>query len=464
MRYTVLILILASLIISGCGQANLSTPESVTATPVVIPTQTLLPTPTVIPTPVPDTLYVDPSQSLGPISPLVYGSNYGPWIAVSVDMLPAAYDSGVTILRFPAGSWGDQNNVATYQIDQFMAFAGKVGATAMFNVRLLGGTPEQAAEMVRYTNIEKKYGVEYWGIGNEPTLYQSVVKARGETYDTTRFNNEWRTFAEAMKKVDPTIKLVGAEINQFSFDYSPGATTNFSEWDEKWFIDFLKANGDLVDIVSFHRYPFPRSSVSSPVSIEELRQNAQEWDKIVIRARQLIHQYTGREIPIAVTEFNSDYSKPVGGEASPDSHFNAIWLADVLGRIIKNGVFMANHWLLTSKGGLGGWGLVGPSEPYPSYYVYQMYKKFGNELVYSSSDDSDLSVYAARREDGTLTILVINLASEEHTKAIRIEGQAEVKAEAWLFDPTHKAETIGMVSFADAITFPAQSITLFINP
>jgi len=40
-----------------------------------------------------------------------------------------------------------------------MAFAQKVGATAIFHVRLLDGTPEQSAEMVRYTNIEKKSNV-----------------------------------------------------------------------------------------------------------------------------------------------------------------------------------------------------------------------------------------------------------------------------------------------------------------
>jgi len=74
-------------------------------------------------------------------------------------MLDAAHDSGVTIVRFPAGSWGDHNDVKTYQIDQFMAFAQKVGATAIFHVRLLDGTPEQSAEMVCYTNIEKKSNV-----------------------------------------------------------------------------------------------------------------------------------------------------------------------------------------------------------------------------------------------------------------------------------------------------------------
>ncbi|HKY54076.1 MAG TPA: hypothetical protein VJM08_07225 [Anaerolineales bacterium] len=436
--------------------------EPATVTQTSIPATKPLSTSTVIPTPIPDVLYVNPSHSLGPISPLIYGSNYGPWLVVSFEMLPAAYDSGVTILRFPAGSWGDQNNVATYQIDQFMAFAQKVGAKAMFNVRLLDGTPEQAAEMVRYTNIEKKYNVQYWGIGNEPTLYNGQVKNRGETYDVERFNREWRIFAEAMKKVDPTIKLVGAEINQFSHDYTPGATTNFSERDETWFIEFLKANADLVDVVSFHRYPFPRTNVSGPASIEELRQNAKEWDKIIIHARELIHQYTGRDLPIGITEFNSHYSQSVGGEATPDSHYNAIWLADVIGRLIKNGVYMANHWLLASKGGLGGWGLVGDWDTHPSYYVYQLYKKFGSELVYSSSDDPDLSIYAARRADGALTVLVINLGLEEKTKAIRIESQDQVRAETWLFDPSHKAENIGETDMNGHVTIPAQSMMLYI--
>ena len=418
-------------------------------------------TPTAIPTPYPNTLFVDPGISLGEISPLVYGSNYGPWIALSVNGLQPAYDSGVTILRFPAGSWGDHNDVKTYQIDQFMSFIEKMGAQAMINVRLLGGTPEQAAEMVRYVNIEMKYNVLYWGIGNEPTLYDGELKNKGESYDGERFNKEWRAFAEAMKKVDSNIKLVGPESHQLSYDYT-GASTNFSEANALWMEDFLKENGDLVDIVSFHRYPFPRSNISGPASIEELRINTREWDKIIIYLRAMIHKETGRDIPIAVTEFNSDYSKSVGGESTPDSHYNAIWLGDVLGSLIKNGVFMANHWMLTSKGGYGGWGLVGQSEVLPSYYTYQMYKMFGNELIYSSSDNPDLSIYAARRNDGALTVMVINLSLEEQIKALRIAEQASVKSEAWLFDPTHNAENIGDVELSAEVKFPPQSITLFI--
>lgn len=425
---------------------------------------TPIPTPGRSATPYPNALYVNPDISLGEISPLVYGSNYGPWLVVSMDMLPKAYESGITILRFPGGAWGDHNNVTRYQIDQFMTFAEKVGADAMFNVRLLGGTPEQAAEMVRYTNIEKQYKVKYWGIGNEPTLYNSEVKKFKETYDTVRFNKEWREFALAMKAVDPSIKLIGAEINQFSFSYQDGKTTNFSEWDETWFIDFLKANGDLVDIVSFHRYPFPRSSVSGPPTMEELSKNAQEWDEIILHARELMLEHTGRDLPIAITEFNSAYDKSVGGEATPDSHLNAIWMADVLGRMIQNDVFMANVWSLVTKGGYGGLGLIGQSDVMPSYYTYQLYKRFGTELIYSSSSYGDVSIYAARRKDGALTLMLVNLSPEARIKPLVVEGRPTVKGEAWFFDESHRAENIGIMESAGTVELPAQSVLLLIIP
>jgi hypothetical protein len=455
------------LILSACSPAA-PTAVPLLSTSTAVPTQTLLPTPatlltpTLIPTPVPDTLFVDPSLSLGPISPLIYGSNYGPWLAVSFPMLQAAYDSGVTILRFPGGSWGDQNNVTPLQIDQIMTFAKQMGAQVMISVRMVDGTPEQAAEMVRYTNLEKDYGVEFWSIGNEPTLYEGVYKNRNESYDVNRFNQEWRTMAEAMKAVDPTIKLVGPEINQFSYDFTPGVTTNYSEMHENWLIEFLKANGDLVDVVSVHRYPFPASRVSGAPSFDELRLNAQEWDKIFIHARELIHEYAGRDLPIAMTEFNSAYDKSFGGETTPDSHYNAIWMANVLGSMIKNGVFMANQWALTAKAGYGGLGLIAQDDVFPSYYTYQMYKKFGEELIYSSSDDPDLPIYAARRSDGALTVLLINLSGEEKTKAIQIGDQTSIRAETWLFDPTHQAENMGILELSGQTTVPPQSITLFI--
>lgn len=442
------LLSLLSITLSGCG-------KTISGSQPAPPAPSSTSAYTALPSPVAGTLYVDPSRDIGPISPYLFGSNYGPWVAVPFNMLQSAFDSGITILRFPGGSWGDQNNIQPFQIDTFMGILQKMGAAAMINVRLENGSPGQAAQLVRYVNIDKIYNVRYWAIGNEPTLYRGDPYTN---YETTQFNKDWRAMAQAMKAVDPSIKLIGPELHQFTDQESQNPRDPSGR---DWMTEFLKSNGDLVDVVSFHRYPFPTSSTAPPATIEELHQNVYQWDKIVIYLRTLIHQTTGRDLPIAVTEFNSHYNQVTKGEATPDSQYNAIWLADVLGRLMSNGVFMADQWLLTTRDAQGGWGLIGSGELRPSYYVYQMYKMFGSELVYSSSDDPDLSIYAAKRNDGALTIIVINLSLVEKTKPLRIENEANAEAEAWLFDPTHKAEDIGAVNLSHDLSFPPQSVTLY---
>jgi len=453
MKRTLLSALLLIIILQSCS----TTPNSSTPTSTLIPSPSQFTSATITPSPVPNTLYVDPDTDLGSISQYLFGSNYGPWVSIPIDMIQSAFNSDVTVLRFPAGSWGDQNNLQPYSIDTFMGILNKMNAHAMINVRLENGTPQQAAQLVQYVNIGKKYDVRYWAIGNEPSLYAADLKSN---YDTVQFNKDWRAFALAMKAVDPSIQLIGPEIHQFTDQ--PNQNPKDSSGRD-WMTEFLKANGDLVDIVSFHRYPFPLTNASPATTIDQLHQNLYQWDRIIVYLRDLIHQTTGRDLPIAVTEFNSDYTKAAGGPASPDSYYNAIWTADVLGRLMRNKVFMADQWLLTSEqGDADGWGLIGDGKLRPSYYVYQLYHKFGNELIYSSSSDPDLSIYAARRPDGTLTIMVINLSLNEKAKSLKLENESSHQAEMWLFDPSHPVTDMGATDFSTPINFLPQSITLYI--
>lgn len=411
-------------------------------------------------------LVADPSVSLGPVSPYFLGSNYGPWIAVPVDMLPAAFASGVKAIRFPGGAWGDRNDLKSYQIDAFLDFCRQVGAIPTISVRLRESAPEQAAELVRYTNVEKQYGVVYWSIGNEPTLFAAELRAfnEGDDYDTAQFNTEWRTFALAMKEVDPNIKLLGPEIHQFNYDdaFNPKDSSG-----RDWMTEFLKANGDLVDVIAFHRYPFPKDRNELSVTIEDLRQNTREWERTIVYLRGLIEENTGRDIPIAVTEVNTHWTDAAGGETTPDSHYNAIWLAEMLGQLMRQDVFMVNHWLLTSHGGYGGWGLIGRSEVRPSYYVYQLYDKFGPELLYAGSGVEDVSMYAARRADGALTLMIVNLADSEKQATLQVQGNRPQQAELWRLDPENLPEAASVFSFpADGmLSLPSHSVSLLIvNP
>jgi hypothetical protein len=412
--------------------------------------------PAASPTPEPGTLYVDPRADLGPISPYIFGSNYGPMHAVVPEMMPLVESAGFTALRFPGGAWTDTVDVQPFQIDMLMDFCKQVGAMPTISVRLLGGNPETAAGLVRYTNLEKKYGVTYWSIGNEPSIYTLLGYADYD-YTIDNLNREWRAIAQAMKAADPSIKLMGPEIHQWN---DSGNTTPKDSAGRDWMIEFLKANGDLVDVVTVHRYPM--YSPNGPVTVADLRANTKKWTGEVEYLRSVIRETVGRDLPIAVTELNSDPSNAILKDASPDSFYNAIWYADVLGQMMNADVFMVNQWVISQRS--TGLGLLNGTDVRPSFYVFPLYKSFGSQQVYAASGVADVDIFAAKRIDDTLTLMVINLSDEERRVPLRVKGVTLTEAEIWLLDKAYNNENLGVQAFAEdgAVTLPAQSATLYV--
>ncbi len=416
---------------------------------------------TLTPKPLPEipegVFYVDPDFGLGKISPFVYGVNHGPWAVITNQTLPLAQEAGISMIRFPGGEWGDNYDLQPHHIDQFVSLAEQMGSAVSINVRLLNGTPEKAAELVRYANLEMGYGIMYWGIGNEPSLYAT---GRGDPdYGVAQFNQEWRLFALAMKEVDDTILVSGPAIHQFGSDFD---STPKDPFGVDWMQEFLLANGDLVDLVTIHRYPFPSTSGDRTATIEELSGASQEWDAIIPYLRSMIREVTGRDIPIGVTEVNSHWSNAVGGEATPDSFYNAIWWADVLGRMIFNRVEVVNYFSLQSQVSIGGFGLFARTEPRPTYYVYQLYRQFGDDLVFAGSDDPRVGVYAAMNDDDLLSVILVNLSPEEITMPLLIEGDARSLVEVWQLDEANYLYQPDIDPFIpqEGLTLPGQAVLL----
>lgn len=400
-------------------------------------------------------LTVYANQSLGEISPYVYGANFGIYSVIPASMMKEAQNSGVQHLRW-GGGFSDERDLFPDEIDRFMMNARLLGAEPAITVRLHNSTPEASAEDVRYANIEKGYQIRYWSIGNEPTLFSNLFR---EDYDTERYNREWRAHAEAMRAVDPEILLVGPDLHQYPG--VPGANPVDSSGRD-WLVEFLKANGDLVDILSVHRYPFPRSQAAPVITIDDLRNNTREWDdRIIPGLRSAMVATIGRELPIAIGEINSSWANNTGGEATLDSHYNAIWYADILGRLIRQQVFAVAYWNLAQPD--RNFGILANYAVRPVYYTFQMYKMFGSEALFTESDDALVSVFAARRDDGALTVMVVNLGDAPSTKALHFAGfEPDAEFEHWLFDTEHKASLIGLENFTGEITVPGQSVSLFV--
>ena len=147
--------------------------------------------------------------------------------------------------------------------------------------------------------------------------------------------------------------------------------------------------------------------------------------------RQQLNDYLGTAaagVELVCTENNSVYSNP-GKQTT--SLVNGLFLADSIGTAMKtefnaviwwdmrNGQETANNnssslygWRLYGDYGIvNGANPAGPADRYPAYYVARLLQYFargGDLLVPASSDYSLLSPYAARRQDGSLTVLVIN--------------------------------------------------------
>jgi alpha-N-arabinofuranosidase len=113
----------------------------------------------------------------------------------------------------------------------------------MITVNVQTGTPEEAAAWVAYVNNGQRR-VDYWEIGNELYVDPRVFDPTLTPYTPTTYGNRFLEYAQAMRAVDPTIKL-GA-----SMDYNYGRTTYhvFPDWTQT----VLSIAGGQIDFVAVH--------------------------------------------------------------------------------------------------------------------------------------------------------------------------------------------------------------------
>jgi hypothetical protein len=421
-------------------------------------------TPAATPTNFPSgAFFVDIRSDLGEISKFVLGVNHGPWADLGVNNIEPVKQSGITFLRWPGGNWGDRNDLQKFMVDNYIAQAKMIGAEPSITVRLPNSTPEAAADWVRYANVEKQFGVKYWSIGNEPSLYEAdTTLAVGQTWDAVTYAKRWREFAVAMRKADPTILLFGPDTHQFSGN--PALDPKDSKGGD-YLREFLKLNGDMVDIVTVHRYPFPKCMTCGAPSKTDLLANTPEWDAILPNLRRVIRETTGKDLPVGVTEFNSNYSNISGATTSPDSFLGALWTADVLGRMIRQRPELLTYWTLKTGSSDAGHALMTSYRLRPSYYVYQIYKRFGNHLLTANSDDGAVSLFAAKRDNGTVTLIFVNRGDALVKKFLQLDGGDGLRlAEIYLFDQSRMAEPMIVPPFqnGDTVELPALSMTLYV--
>lgn len=212
----------------------------------------------------------------------IYGGIYDPGSKLSdgdgfrKDVLEEVKHLGVPIIRYPGGNFvsgyhwldgvgpkkdrprvldkaWDSMETNQFGTNEFLAWCRTVGATPLMGLNLGTGTPEQAAALVEYCNVEKgtrwsdlrrnhgipnPHNVQHWCLGNEMDGPWQIGHMSATDYGLKAADA-----ARQMRYVDRSLKLVACGSS------GPFMRT-YLEWDR----EVLEQCYDYVDGLSLHRY------------------------------------------------------------------------------------------------------------------------------------------------------------------------------------------------------------------
>ncbi|VGO19258.1 Intracellular exo-alpha-(1-_5)-L-arabinofuranosidase 1 [Pontiella sulfatireligans] len=322
-------------------------------------------------------------------------------------------------------------NVDAYALHEF---AKDKGSHSIVTVNVGSGTPEMAAEWVRWANLEMDYGVEYWEIGNElegrwemGSTLPDGSRMTGEVYA-----KKFIEYAKAMKAVDPSIKVGG-----------PTAANTRAVFME----DLMRIAGDYVDFLSFHTYPVERHLDSERDIIDQ----AFSLHEPMKRYRGYIEKYQPDrkdEIELAITEWNS---KVLEDRYTGDL-LNGLWSAIFVGEMFREGVGFATQWDLltvTPEGGHGLFHFAGRCVPKSQYWGLYLWSKYMGNRLLASELQGNGNVYAVvTRDDERLYVMVVNVSRDEFAQikldvpgvAFASEGRAATLSHREYFWDIYKHE------------------------
>ncbi|WP_284743788.1 cellulose binding domain-containing protein [Amycolatopsis sp. RTGN1] len=434
-------------------------------------------------TPPEATVTVNARAGLATVPDTALGVNHAVWDSqlgtdTVADLFGAA---GVRTMRYPGGSYGDiyhwKDNTAPggyvapgTDFDTFMGGVRRAGAQPIVIANYGTGTPQEAADWVRYANVTKGYGVKYWEIGNE--LYGNGHYGANWEAD----NHEDKSpaayaagvvaYADAMKAADPSVKIGAVLTTPANWPDGIVAAGDTGTWNQT----VLSIAGPHVDFVVLHWYPGGSTAAEALSKTEQV-------DDMIYLARDQITRYAGRPLGIALTETNT----PIGMNTQP----GALFAAEAYSSLLENGVFTVDWWdthngatALSTVAGYpdyGDYGLLSSATcldggcepalntPFAPYYGLKMLSTFarpGDQFVRAGADDPLLDVHAVRRPDGNLAVLLVN-KDPSSARVVNLDYPASVSE---VFTFTNGASSITRASSWDRTLPPYSLTTVVLHP
>lgn len=411
---------------------------------------------------------VDADQVVRVVDARLFGINTAIWDGLlgTPETVEALRELDLQALRFPGGSISDEYHWASGTLGtntgpcassfaDFVHLATNIHAQVFITVNYGSGTPEEAAAWVRHANVTNRLGFKYWEISNE-AYGDWEHDENSPPHNAVTYARRAKEYTRQMKAADPSIK-VGVVVSENwkeraevvlnalkGMHLGTFITEGYQGWTPK-LLATMRDLGVTPDWVSLHYYP---QNISGYESDARVLQSTGQWAKYAAVLRRQLKTYFGAahtNVEMLVTE-NNCMSQNTGKQTT--SIVNGLYLADSFGQIAQTEFSSFLWWDLrtmqdrkaNNRPALYGWRqygdhgiMFGNDTRYPTYYVLKLLKYFargGDRIVNANSDNKLLSVYGARRADGTLALLVINKSPDATLKAgVGIAG-FQPKAEA----------------------------------
>jgi len=329
--------------------------------------------------------------------------------------------------------------------------------SAMEEVEYVNGPANSEWGAKRAKNGQKEpWNVKWWGIGNE--MYGDWQHGH---MDLRYYVQKHNDFARYMRRVDPTIKLVGV-----------GAAGPWTE-------GMLKNCADSLNLVSEHFYVQERPGVAAHVA--QMPREVKRIAEAHRDYRSRLANLKGKDIRIALDEWNYWYGPHVYGELGTIYFLkDALGVAAGLHEMFRNSdlYFMANYAQTVNV-----IGAIKTTKTKAAFdttgLVLQKYREvFGVRPLQLGGSAKPLDAMAALSVDGkTLTLGVVNPTGQEQALLLSLAGLTpkgggvrwEMAGDPKAFDTPDKPDHVKWVRSAEpalgaSVRLTPYSITLFVQP
>ena len=348
-------------------------------------------------------------------------------------------------------------------------------------------------------------GFAYWEIGNE--CYGTwETDTNANAHDAYTYAVRAKSYLQQMKAADPTIKVgvvavPGEDSSANGYTSHPAVNPRTGQTHYGWtpvLLTTLKGLGVTPDFVIHHVYP-EWTDASNPAGSDGdqfLLQCSTSWPADAAGLRQQLSDYAGAAgagVELLCTENNAD-SGAQGKQTT--SLVDGLYYADSRCQLMQTEFNSHVWWDFRNGSDTSGWfdpslygwraygdlGMVnGLNTRLPAFYaakLMQCFAQAGDTILASASDYPLLSVYAAQKTSGALSLLVLNKDTTTNFNAqIALTGYspgASATIRSFGIPQDEAARTNGPAAAQDIATnvfagvsttfnysFPALSLTLF---